>query len=65
MGPDREHSLVTIIGAQPVIDVEDVVVVFVIVSVVVRRFAGFCQHSPWVVRRFVSELRIADMIRIH
>ena len=39
----------TIVGAQPVVDVEDVVVVFVIVSVVVCRLARFCQHPPWVV----------------
>ena len=38
-----------IVGAQPVVDVEDVVVVFVIVTIVVRRLAGFCQHSPWIV----------------
>lgn len=45
----RQHSLMTIIGAQPIVDIEDVVVVFVIVTVVVRGLAGFCQHSPWVV----------------
>lgn len=31
----RQCSLVTIVGAQPVVDVEDVVVVFVIVTIVV------------------------------
>lgn len=62
---DQRNSLVTIVSAQPVIDVENVVVIFVIIPVVVRRFTGFCQYSPWVVCRFVSELRIADMIRVH
>ena len=32
---DWQRSLMTIVGAQPVVDVEDVVVVFVIVTVVV------------------------------
>jgi len=65
MGLCRRYSLMAIVGPQPVVDVEDVIVILVIVSVVVRGFAGFCQHSPWVVCRFISELWVANMIRIH
>jgi hypothetical protein len=46
----RRYSLMTVIGTQPIVDVEDVVVVFVIVTVVVRRLAGFRKNSPWIVR---------------
>ena len=61
----RHYALVTIVCAEPVIDIEDVVIVFVIVSVVVRRLARFCQHSPWVVCGFISELWVANVVCIH
>ena len=65
MGLDLRYSLMTIVGAQPVVDVENVVVVLVIVAIVMRGLAGFCQNSSWVMCRFVSELWVADMIRIN
>ena len=45
----RQYSLLAILTTEPVVDIEDVVVVFVIVSIVMNRLARFCQHPPWVV----------------
>ena len=46
----KYYPLVTIICAKPIVDIEDVIVVFIIVPVVVRGFARFCQDPPWVMR---------------
>lgn len=53
----------TIIRAQPVIDIEDIVVVLIIEPFIVHRLARFCQDTPRVVGRLVSELRVAYAIR--
>jgi hypothetical protein len=33
-------------------------------TIVMDRFARLREHSPWVVCRFVSELRIADVVSL-
>jgi hypothetical protein len=48
---------------QPIIDVQDIVVIVVVVALVMSWFAGLCQHSARVVCGFVSELRVAYVIR--
>ena len=39
----------TLVRTEPIIDVEDVVIVLIVVSVVMNRFARLCQDSSWVV----------------
>ena len=51
--PNVEESwpaIVPVIGAQPVIDVEDVVVVLVVVPVVMSGLARLRKHTPRIVR---------------
>ena len=53
-----------LVRAQPIVDVEDVVVIFVVETFVVGRLAGLGEDPSRIVRGFVSELRIANMIRL-
>lgn len=55
------HALVPIISSQPIVDVEDVVVIVIVVPVIVGRFARLGKHAPGVMRRLVSERWIANM----
>jgi hypothetical protein len=55
---------VSFLSPQPIIDIEDVVVVLVVISFVVRRFARFCEYPPRVMRRFILELRVAYAVGI-
>lgn len=50
--------------AQPVVDIENVVIVVIIVAFIVSWLTGFCKNAPWIVGAFVSELRVANAIRI-
>ena len=54
----------SLLSPQPVVDIEDVIVVFVIIPFVVRRLARLCEYSPWVMRRFILELRVAYAVGI-
>ena len=56
--------LVTIILSQPVVDVEDIIVVLIVIALVVHRFAWLGEHAPRIVRRFILELGIADVVRL-
>jgi hypothetical protein len=55
---------VSFLSPQPIIDIEDIVIVLVVISFVVRRFARFCEYSPWVMRRFILELWVAYAVGI-
>lgn len=55
-------SLMTLILAQPIINVENVVVIFVIESVVMDRFTRFRQNSSRVVGCFITEGGIANAV---
>lgn len=52
----------TFILAQPIINVENVVVIFVIKSVVMDRFTWLRQNSSRVVGCFITEGRIANAV---
>ena len=54
----------TLVRTEPIIDVEDVVVVVVVVPLVVHRLARLRQHPARIVRRLILELRVADVVRI-
>lgn len=56
---DYDNGLVSFLSPQPVVHIEDVIVVLIIVPLVMRRLARFCEDSPWVMRRLVFELGIA------
>jgi hypothetical protein len=58
------HILVAFVSAQPIVDVQNIVIVVVIVALVVSRLARFCENAPWIVCGFVSKLWIADAICI-
>jgi hypothetical protein len=59
----RGDVLVTLIGTQPIVDIEDVIIILIVIAFVVRRFARFSQHPPRIMRGLVSELGIADVVR--
>jgi hypothetical protein len=54
---------VSFIRTQPIIDIEDIIIILVIVTLIVRGLARFGQHSTRIMCRFISELRVADVIR--
>lgn len=55
--------MTSLLATQDVVDVKDVIAVFVIVTVVLHALARFRQHTPRVPRGLVVEVRIADAIR--
>ena len=57
-------GLVSLLCPQPIIDIKDVVVVLIVIPFVVRRLARFCEYPPWVMRRFILELRVAYAVGI-
>lgn len=58
----NEVFVMTLILAQPIINVENVVVIFVIESVVMDRFTRFRQNSSRVVCCFITEGGIANAV---
>lgn len=48
--------------SENVVNIEDVVAVFIVVTVVLEALAGLGEHSPWVARRLVFEVRVADAV---
>jgi hypothetical protein len=55
---------VSFLSPQPIVDIEDIVVVLVVISFVMRRFARFCEYPPWVMCRFILELWVAYAVGI-
>jgi hypothetical protein len=53
---------VTLLSTQPVVDVENVIIVLIVIAIIVGGLAGLCKHSAGVVGGFVSELGVADVI---
>ena len=53
-----------IVRAQPVVDVENIVIILVVIPVVVHRLARLREDAAWVVRRLILELRIANVVGI-
>ena len=54
----------SIILSQPVIDVENVIVVLVVIAFVVHWLARLGKHTPGVVCRLIFELRVADVVGV-
>ena len=57
------NVLVPVFGTQPVIHIQDVVIIFIIVTLIMSRFTGFRQHPSWIMCGLITELGIADVIR--
>jgi hypothetical protein len=52
---------VAILATEKIIDVENVIVVLVVITIIVCGFAGLCKDSAGVGGRFVGELRVASV----
>ena len=63
-GAIGKHSLVAFLRAQPIVNIQNIVIVLVIIAFIVNGFAWLCKNSAWIVSRLVSELWIADVIRV-
>lgn len=57
-----ENSL-CLLRAQYIVDIQDVVTVLIVVTIVLDTLAGLCQDSSGVPRRLVLELGIANPVR--
>jgi hypothetical protein len=60
----QNQVLVAVLCTEPVVNVENVVIVLVVISVVVGGLARLCEYAAGVVGRLVSELGVADVVRI-
>lgn len=56
------NSLASIIWAQPIVDIKNIIIILVVIPIVVGRFTGFCEHTAGIMGRLVSEVRIADVV---
>ena len=61
---EREDAILVpgLLGPQNVVDVENVIAVFVIVAIVLQALAGLGQHAAGVARRLVLEAGVADAV---
>lgn len=58
-------ALVAILCSQPVVDVEDVVVVIVVIPIIVCRLAWLGKHPAGIMSALIAELGVAYAIGIH
>lgn len=56
------HVLVALLCPKPVVDVQDVVIIFIVITVVVSGLTRLCQHPPRIERSLVAELGITNII---
>lgn len=54
--------MTSLFRTEDIVDVENVIAIFIIISVILHSFARLRQHPARVPRRFVFEARIADAI---
>lgn len=47
------------LASQDIVDVQYVVTVLIVVTIILDSLAGLCQNSPWVSRGFVVEAGVA------
>lgn len=57
----REDVLVAILATEEIVDIENVVIIFVIVTIIMCRLAGLRKNSSRVCGRLVGELGIAPV----
>jgi len=54
--------VVRLLGAQNVIDIQNVVAVFVVVTIILDSLARLCEYSPWIPRRFILESGVTNTV---
>lgn len=54
----------SLLRPQPIVHIQDIIIILIIVPVVMRRLARLGEHPPRVRRRFVLELRVRDAVGI-
>lgn len=52
------------VAPQHIIDVEDIIGILVVISIVSCRLARLREHSPWVKGELVAECRVDEVIRL-
>ena len=55
--------LLSLFTTQPVIDVKNIIVIFIIITFIVSRLAGLGENTARIMRRLVSELWVAKVVR--
>ena len=50
--------------AEQIVDIEDVIVILVVVSIIVHWLARLGENASWVASRLIVELRVANVICI-
>jgi hypothetical protein len=51
-----------IVGAETVVDVKDVVALFVVVSIIVGRLAWLCENASGIEREFIAKVWVDEMV---
>lgn len=59
-----KNALLPFFRTQAIVHIKNVVIVLIIVSIVVNWLAGLSKYPPGVMRCLVSELGVADIIRL-
>lgn len=49
-------------GPQNVIDIQNIVTIFIVVAIILDPFARFCKHPPRVPGRFIFKVGIAEAV---
>lgn len=52
-----------LLTAQDVVDIENIITILVIITIVLHTFARLGQHATWISRGLVVKVRVADAIR--
>lgn len=60
----RSYVLVAIIASKPIVDIQNVVVVLVVISIIMSGFTRFGENTSRVVGWFITKLRVTYMICI-
>lgn len=60
----EEDSLMSLLRSEPIVHIQDIIIILVIVPLVMRRLARLSEHPPRVRRRFILELRVRNAVRV-
>lgn len=61
---ENQVPVATVLAAEDVVDIQDVVPVLIIRTVIVHRLGRLGEHAPRVVRRLVLERRVTQRVRL-
>lgn len=60
--PTRQHLLVTLSTTQDIIDIQDIIKVFIVISIIGSRFTGLGKDATWIMACIVLESMVALLI---